>query len=142
MRTAVSKSAHGKYRKFIRDGRDYLHTRYDLLRLELLEKLSAIVAILILTMVGLALVVSVWVYVSCIFVVWMESRFDSFIPALLVMGGVNLVMLAVIFLMRERLILNPLISIFSKILFDPSGDDEQEPEADDDEEDETDENEI
>ena len=114
----------GKYRKFIRDGKSYLFTRYDLLRLELLEKVSSIVAVLILAMTGLVLITTVWVYVSCILIVWMESYFGSFIPPFIIMGSASLLILAIIILLRERLILNPLIKIFSKILFDHTEKDE------------------
>jgi len=108
----------GKYRKFIRDGKEYLFTRYDLLRLELLEKISSIVAVLILVMAALVLVTTVWIYISCILIVWMESYFGSFIPPFIIMASVSLLILAMIILLREKIILNPLIRIFSKILFD------------------------
>ena len=126
----MSKSAFGKYRKLIKDGKEYLNTRYDLLRLELLEKASSIVAVLILVMVALLLVGTVWIYISCILIVWMGNIFGSFIPAFLIMGGVNLLTLVLVFLLRNVIILNPLIRLFSKILFDNSG---EKGEADEDE---------
>ena len=121
----MSKSSNGKYRKFISDGKEYLFTRYDLLRLELLEKISSIVAVLILVMTGLVLLTTVWVYISCILIVWMEGFFGSFIPPFIIMGSVSILILAVIVLLREKLVLNPLIKIFSKIMFTkPEGEEE------------------
>jgi len=114
----MGKLSEGKYKKFLRDGKEYLFTRYDLLRLELLEKVSTILSVLILVMIGLVLFTTVWVYVSCILIVWMEGWFGSYIPPFLIMGGVSMLMFVVVFLLRERLILNPLIRIFSGILFD------------------------
>ena len=122
----------GKYRKFINDGKKYLSTRYDLLRLELLEKMSSIVAILILAIVGILLAISVWVYVSCILIILMERAFDSFFAPLIIMGFANLLLLVMIIILKEKLILNPLIKAFSKILFEHVDDDED----DDDEYDE------
>ena len=128
----MSVSPSGKYRKFISDGRAYLSTRYDLLRLELLEKMSSIVAVLMLAIVGILLAISVWVYVSGIFIVWMESYFGSYIPPLIIMGAANLLILVVIILFKERIILNPLIKVFSKILFDHSYQEEDDDDEDDD----------
>jgi len=122
----------GKYKKFIRDGKEYLFTRYDLLRLELLEKISSIIAVLVLVMIGLVLITTVWVYVSCILIVWMESFFESFIPPFIIMGSVSLLVLAMLVLLREWLILNPLIKIFSKILFDNTQNDKNEDDDDED----------
>jgi len=126
-------SSNGKYRKFIRDGKEYLFTRYDLLRLELLEKVSSIVAVLILAMVGLVLITTVWVYISCILIVWMESYFGNFIPPFIIMGSASLLILVLIILLRERLILNPLIKVFSKILFDHTEKDDNDDEKDNEE---------
>ena len=118
----------GKYRKFIRDGKEYLFTRYDLLRLELLEKISSIVAVLILVMAALVLISTVWIYISCILIVWMESFFGSFIPPFIIMGSASLLILAMIILLREKIILNPLIKIFRKIMFGHPEQDEDDDE--------------
>ena len=122
----MSKSSLGKYRKFIRDGKEYLSTRYDLLRLELLEKMVSIVAVVILAMVGLLLAISVWVYISCILIICMERFFESYIPPLIIMGGVNLLILLLVIILKNKIILNPLIKVFSRILFDnvPNDDDD------------------
>ena len=107
-----------KYKTLINDGREYLHTRYDLLRLELLEKTSSLITLLILVMVGLLLAGSVWIYISCILVVWMADFFGGYATPLSIMGGLNLLMLCAVIVFRKQLILNPLIGRLSKILFD------------------------
>ena len=121
----MENSTEGKYRKFIRDGKEYLSTRYDLLRLELLEKVSTILSVLILVMIGLVLLATVWVYISCILIICMKGWFGSLIPPFIIMGSVSLALCVVLFFLRERLILNPLIKIFSKILFDDIENDEE-----------------
>jgi hypothetical protein len=119
----MGRSSSGKYRKLVKDGKEYLFTRYELLRLELLEKISSIVALIILVMITLALLISVWVYISGILIVWMESYFGSFIPPFIVMGSINLLLLAIIISLKEWLILNPLIRVFSRIIFDHTKED-------------------
>ncbi len=124
----MSKSSPGKYKKIIKDGKEYLNIRYDLLRLELLEKVSSVVALLILVMIALVLVVTVWVYISGILIVLMAKAFGSLIPPFIIMGSASLLMLVAIVLLKDRIILNPLIRRFSKILFDHTEeDDEDEP---------------
>ena len=122
----MGKSSPGKYKKFIRDGKEYLTTRYDLLRLELLEKISSIVALLILVMVALVLITTVWVYISGILIVLMADAFGSYILPFTIMGGVSLLVLAIVVLLKDKIILNPLIRIFSKILFSQTEDDNED----------------
>jgi len=122
----MGKSSSGKYRKFIRDGKEYLTTRYDLLRLELLEKTSSIVALLILVMIALVLITTVWVYISGILIVLMADAFGSYIPPFIIMGGASLLILAIVVLLKDKIILNPLIRLFSKILFNHTEDDDED----------------
>ncbi len=122
----MSKSSPGKYRTFVKDGKEYLSTRYALLRLELLEKISSIVGLLILVMVALVLVCTVWIYISAILIVLMQNAFGSLIPAFLIMGGFSLLMLIVVVLLKDQIIINPLVGRFSKILFDNVADEKDE----------------
>ena len=122
----MGKSSSGKYRKFIRDGKEYLTTRYDLLRLELLEKTSSIVALLILVMIALVLITTVWVYISGILIVLMADAFGSYIPPFIIMGGASLLILAIVVLLKDKMILNPLIRVFSKILFNHTEDNDED----------------
>ncbi len=114
----MSKEHQGKYKTFVKHGREYLNSRYDLLKLELLEKMSSIVALLIAVMIALVLAGSVWIYISCILIVWLEGLVGGYIPAFLIMGGFNLLLLLIIFLFKDRLILNPIIRQFGTILYD------------------------
>ncbi|MDR2037515.1 MAG: hypothetical protein LBQ60_06290 [Bacteroidales bacterium] len=129
----------GKYKTLLKDGKNYLDTRYDLFRLELLEKTSTIVAMVIVAVIVLLLLGSVWVYISCILIVLMEQAFGSFIPAFLIMGGATLLIMGFLLLFRKKLVLNPLIRSFSTIIFDRYLDDDDDDDDDEDEENEYDE---
>ena len=122
----MSESSLGKYKKIIRDGKEYLTNRYDLLRLELLEKISSIVALLILVMIALLLATTVWVYISGILIVLMADIFGSYMLPLIIMGSVSLLLLVIVVLLKNKIILNPLIKTFSKILFTPTEDDDED----------------
>ena len=118
----MSKSSPGKYKTLVKDGKEYLSTRYDLLRLELLEKISSIVGLLILVMIAIVLICTVWIYLSGILIVLMQNAFGSLIPAFLIMGGFSLLILIFVVLLKDRMIVNPLVRSFSKILFDHDAD--------------------
>ena len=120
----MSKSSPGKYRKFVKDGKEYLFTQYDLLRIKVLEKSSSVVAVLIMVMIGIVLLTSVWVYASVIIIFVAARALNNFIVPVIIMGGINLLMFSVVVIFREKLILNPLIKIFSKVLFDNSDEEE------------------
>lgn len=134
----MSKAYRGKYKTFAVHGKEYLKSRYDLLRLELLEKTSSIVSLLILVMIALLLVGSIWIYLSCIAIVWLKEMLGNIIPAFVIMGGVNLLVLGLIIAFKNQLILNPLIRRFSAILFDREMVDKYD--IDDEDEDEINEN--
>ena len=122
----MSESSLGKYKKMIRDGKEYLTNRYDLLRLELLEKISSIVALLILVMIALLLATTAWVYISGILIVLMADVFGSYVLPLIIMGSVSLLLLVIVVLLKDKIILNPLIKTFSKILFTSTEDDDED----------------
>ena len=122
----MGKSSSGKYKKLIKDGKEYLNSRYDFLRLELLEKISSIVALLILVMISLVLITTVWIYISGILIVLMANAFGGYILPFVIMGGASLLILAIIVLLKNRIILNPLIGLFSKILFNHIEDDSED----------------
>ena len=132
----MSKASPGKYRKFAKEGKEYLNTQFDLLRLNLLDKTASVVSVLILVMIGMIILTSVWVYASFLLIMYMERAFQSFGLPVIIMGSVNILMLAIVIIFRERLILNPLIKIFSKVLFENS---RKNSIYDEDEEDEDDE---
>ncbi|MDD4847737.1 MAG: phage holin family protein [Bacteroidales bacterium] len=117
------------YQNFIKDSKEYLKTRYDLLKLELLEKMSKILALIVMIFIALVLILTALAYFSLALVVWMENFFGSLLPGFLIVGGFFLLLLIVIYCLRTKLFLNPLIGVLSGILF------EEKREEDNDEQD-------
>lgn len=120
-------SEDNKYQDFTRKAKDYIKTRYDLLKLELLEKTSRILSVLIMIIISLFLVLGALIYFSFALVSWMETVFGSMIPGFLIIGGVFLIILFLVYIFREKILINPLIRAISKILFEEkeSGDDDE-----------------
>ncbi len=114
------------YQKLLDDTRTYLRTRYDLLRLELLEKMSQIIALILLVIIVTGLSMAAFVYFSFALVEWMQPFFGSRIVPLCIVGGGFLLVVAVACIFRNRLFVNPLIAQLSKILFRQTQNTEQD----------------
>lgn len=112
-----SMNASPNYQKIVKDGQQYLRTRYNLLRLELLEKMGQIIAFLLLLFCCIILVLAAFIYFSFALVEWFNTMFNSEIIGFCLIGGVFLVILLLIYLFRDQLFLMPIIRQLSKILF-------------------------
>ena len=114
------------YKKLLEDSKSYLKTRYDLLRLELLDKLSLILGLLVLIIVALFLLLAAVAYFSVAIVGWMSACMPVSV-ACCILGGVLLVVLLVLYLLRRRLFIDPFVRLLSRKLFTPDDTNEEEP---------------
>jgi hypothetical protein len=105
------------YQQIWEESKKYLELRYDLLRVELLEKISLICALLLIAITALLVGIIVFTYLSVLLLVWLETLFGSMIPGLCIVIGAHLILLVCLFAFRKQWFINPLIRQFSKILF-------------------------
>ena len=105
-----------QYKQLIDDAKAYIETRYELLRLELLDKLSMILGMLVLVIVALFLVLAAFAYFSVALVGWMAHVMPVSV-ACCILAGVLLLILLVLYLLRERLFVNPFIRLLSGIIY-------------------------
>ncbi len=105
-----------QYKQLLEDSKSYLQTRYDLLRLELLDKLSQILGLLILVFVAIVLLLVAVAYFSVALVAWMSTVMPT-AAACCILGGFFLLLLLVAYLLRNSLFINPLVRTLSQILF-------------------------
>ncbi len=106
-----------KYKQLIEDGQQYIRTRYDLLRLELLEKMSRIFALILMLLVSIILALTAFIYFSFAFVRWLGQFFNNDAWAFCIVGAIFLLLLGIFFFFRKQIFLNPLIRQLSEILF-------------------------
>lgn len=106
-----------KYKQLIEDGQQYTRTRYDLLRLELLEKMSRIFALILMLLVSIILALTAFIYFSFAFVRWLGQFFNNDAWAFCIVGAIFLLLLGIFFFFRKQIFLNPLIRQLSEILF-------------------------
>lgn len=108
-----------EYENLLEDSKSYLKTRYDLLRLELLDKLSLILGLLVLIIVSLFVLLASIAFFSVALVGWLTKCMPMSV-ACCVLGGLLLLMLLIIYLMRYKIFINPFVKILSKRLFSPN----------------------
>ena len=105
------------YQQLWQDGKKYLELRYDLLRVELLEKLSLISALRLSVIVGLLLGIIAFTYASVLLLLWLETLFGSMLPGLCIVIGIYLLLIICVFIFKKQWFINPLVRQFSKILY-------------------------
>lgn len=105
------------YQQLWLDSKKYLELRYDLLRVELLEKISLISAVILTAVVALLLGIIAFTYLSVLLLLWLETLFESIIPGLCIVIGIHLILIICVFAFKKQWFINPLIRQFSKILF-------------------------
>ena len=118
-----------QWQKLIAECKAYLSTRYDLLRLSLLEKLSRIFGLVLMALVSILLVFTMLAFVT-LALVFVLAQWVPMWAACLIMGGVFLLQLILAIVFRKRLFINPVVGALSAILF--AQDDQTEKEAQDD----------
>lgn len=105
-----------EYKKLLSDCKDYLQIRYDLLRLELLDKLSWIIGLIVFVIVGSFLVMGAVAFFSVALVDVLDNMMPTWV-ACLILGALLLVILAILYSVRERLFINPFVKLLSSLLF-------------------------
>ncbi len=105
-----------QHNQLLEDSKSYLKTKYDLLRLELLDKLSVIMGRIVLIIVAIFITLAAIAYFSVALVGWLGNVM-SVSTACCIIGGLLLVTLLILYLLRERLFINPFVKLFSGIIF-------------------------
>ncbi|MBO7160151.1 MAG: phage holin family protein [Paludibacteraceae bacterium] len=113
------------YQQLWQDSKKYLELRYDLLRVELLEKVSLISALLLTAVVAILLGTIIFTYLSILLLLWLETLLGSMIYGLCIVIGIHVILFACLFIFRKQCIINPLVRQFSKIIFNQNKQEEE-----------------
>ena len=104
------------YKKLLDDTKSYLNSRYDLLRLEILEKLSRIIGLIILALVVVLLIFGALAFFGMA-LMFLLSKVLPYGISSCILGGVFLLVILLAVLFKERWFINPTVKSLSKILF-------------------------
>jgi len=117
------------YKSLVNNVKDYADLQLQLLKLNIVEKTSQILSLLIVIIAGTILLMAAFVYFSMMFVLWMKTLTGSLTYGFLIIAGFFLLLFILFVLLRKKMIINPIIKKMSSILFSESG----EMEVDDEE---------
>lgn len=105
------------YKQILNEVKSYANLRFDLLRLELLEKLSKIISLILLVVVCILISIIVFTYLSILLLLWLNDVFSSMIPGVCIVAGIYAIILAIMIIFKKKIFLNPIVSALSKIIF-------------------------
>lgn len=117
------------YKSLVNNVKEYADLQLQLLKLNIVEKTSQILSLLIVIIAGTILLMAAFVYFSMMFVLWMKTLTGSLTYGFLIIAGFFLLLFILFVLLRKKMIINPIIKKMSSILFSESG----ETEVDDEE---------
>ncbi len=106
----------------IQDTKTYLSQRYDLLKLELLEKSSQILSIILSIFIVVVCALAVLLYLSSALINWLTIALNA-VWAYLIVCGIFVIIMVVVFCFKDKLFVNPLIRKFSRVLYPPTEED-------------------
>lgn len=106
--------------------KEYILLRFDLLKLNTVEKSSSVLSLIFGFLVGSLLIFLAVIFLSFAFIYWLGDLFGSMIPGLLIVGGFFILLFIFFYFFREKLLLNPIIRKMSALFFenDPNDDDD------------------
>lgn len=118
------------YKAMAKDVKEYANLQIQLFKLNTVEKLSQILSLLVVIIAGAILLMAAFVFFSMVFVLWMKGLTGSMMTGFLILGAFFVLLFIIFFLLRKKLMINPLIKKLSSVLFKDS---ESVGEEDDDE---------
>lgn len=111
----------------------YLSQRYDLLKLELLEKSSQILSVVLSMIIVVVCALAVFIYLSNAFVSWLTIALNEG-WAYTIVCAIYIIIVLVVLRYKDQLFVKPLIRKLSRILYDTKCDDIEDAEIIDDQE--------
>ncbi|MGN0234915.1 MAG: phage holin family protein [Paludibacteraceae bacterium] len=105
-----------QYQQLLSDTRSYLNTQCDLLRLNLLEKLSRIIGLILFALVAILLVFAIFGF-SAVALAFVLAQWLPLWASFLIIGGVFLLVLVLAIVFRKQWFVNPIVSALSMVLF-------------------------
>lgn len=106
------------YKQLLDDAKSYVKTHYDLLRLELLDKLSLVLGCVLLLLVMLFLGFAAIAYLS-VMTVMLLSKVLPTAAVCAILCAVFVIAAVIIYALRDKIFYNPLIRWLSSALFKP-----------------------
>jgi hypothetical protein len=101
----------------------YIRLKTDLLKLTLTEKVSLIISTLLISVILFLIFLFISMFVSIAFIFWFRDHAGPLYVGALIVAGFYLLVGVIVFLMRNSLFIDPLVSQISKILLEEEDED-------------------
>jgi hypothetical protein len=105
--------------------KDYINLRLDLLKLTITEKMASIGAFFLVSVIFFILFLFVLMFFSLAFIFWFRDHVGAAYVGALIIAGVYIIVGLVMFLLRNKLFINPLVEQLSKILMEETSEHEK-----------------
>lgn len=117
------------YKAMAKDAKEYADLQLQLLKLNLVEKSSQILSLLVVIIAGAILLMAAFIFFSLVFVLWMRNITGSMMTGFIILGAFFILLFILFFALRKKLMINPLIKKLSAILFkdsEPAGEEDND----------------
>ncbi len=105
--------------------KDYLKLRLDLFKLTVTEKMASIGSFFLVSVIFFILFLFVLMFFSLAFIFWFRDHAGAAYVGALIIAGFYIIIGMVIFLLRNKLFINPLVERLSKILMEETSEHEK-----------------
>lgn len=109
--------------KTVKDVQDYLSQRYDLLKLELLDKSSQILSVILSMVIVVVCALAVFIYLSNALISWLTIALNAG-WAYTIVCALFIVVILVVLHYKDKLFVNAFIRKFSRILYSEQEDEQ------------------
>ena len=116
----------GKFTRTKGEIKEYIQLQLDLFRLNMLEKSSKILSLLIMIIVFLLLSVITLAFLSMGLMYKLADLWNSQILAALGIGGLYIILIILMLIFKQALFINPFVKQLSRILFDDNDEDDDD----------------
>lgn len=103
------------FRGLIADLKKYIVLQREYARVEIAEKLSILISILVMCMVFILIGTIALLYFSFAFALFLAKYVGGLGVSLTIMGVVLLLFILMIYLVRKKLIINPMVNFLAKL---------------------------
>jgi fatty acid desaturase len=98
--------------------REYIRLQVDFLKLTLTEKLSMIISALLISIILFLVFLFISMFLSMAFIFWFRDHAGPLYVGALIVAGFYLLIGIIVFLMRHKIFIDPLVSQISKTLLE------------------------
>lgn len=106
-----------EYQKLLDEAKEYASLKFELLKLNLLEKLSLILTLFVVVIIAVVLMLVALTYFSLASVYALKGVLGGVAVGFCIVGGLFVALTILVLIFRKQWILNPLIKSLSNILF-------------------------